>query len=145
MTWSDQTIAFITAAQCYLGLADESLPQLLQEWNQEAQPAKETRASSSALTAQDEAETEEAGDYEEEDYEEYEENEYTIPNEDIERLVEAYRKDLLTVSYEDCWNDADIYLGFSLPSNAPYYVYDSYPVTEKFTNTIAVLADMVNG
>jgi hypothetical protein len=144
MTWSDQTIAFITAAQCYLGLADESLQQLLQEWNQENQPAKETRASSSALTAQDETETEETGDYEEKDYEEYEENDiYTIPDEDIERLVEAYRKDLLTVSYEDCWNDAGIYLGFSLPSNDPYYVYDSYPVTEKFTNTIAVLADIV--
>jgi hypothetical protein len=73
----------------------------------------------------------------------YEIYEYEISDEDIERLVEAYREDILECSYEDCWMDGGSYISFRLLSKYSYYVEDSYPVTEAFTNTIAVLRDIL--
>lgn len=73
---------------------------------------------------------------------------YRIPDDDLERLVEAYRKDLLAVSFEDGWyENQDSYLSFELPARMKEYgegyITDIYWVNENFTNTWEVLLDIL--
>jgi ABC-2 type transport system permease protein len=125
MTWSDQTIAAMQDVVFYTHLEDEPVQHLL--------GLNDTAAKSDTVDTEKEQDSDEY----------YEIYEYEISDEDIERLVEAYREDILECSYEDCWMDGGSYISFRLLSKYSYYVEDSYPVTEAFTNTIAVLRDIL--
>lgn len=77
---------------------------------------------------------------------------YQIPHGDIERVVEAYRQDLLdvSVSFEDSlFRYGGSCLNFELPARGSgegegFYI-DTYYINEKFVHTMAALEDILEG
>lgn len=138
MTWDEAFIDSFDGGTCYLS----------KETGDGADDAEPETSADSAFSGAEEY-MEEGIEYAA-DYNTDSEYCWELSNDDIKRVVEAYRKDLLEVSFSDCWNLGRIYAGslnFQMPVSGyeeyRSYDYDSYALGENFTNTMAVLEEIL--